>query len=59
MQRSEVSGGVRPIYASLGVKGLICICDTVKWIEQLGGFLVHGNEHRSSVEGGQFLVHFS
>ena len=59
MQRLVVSGEVRPIYGSLGVKRLICVCDNVKWIEQLGGFLVDGNEHRSSVEGGQFLDHFS
>ena len=31
MQRLEVSGAVRPIYGSLGVKWLICDLQTFKW----------------------------
>ena len=36
MQRLEVSGAVRPLYGSLGVKGLIFLGRLVSWFLGLG-----------------------
>ena len=35
MQRLEVSGAVRLIYRSLGVKGLMCLTDVLLYLEKL------------------------
>jgi len=33
MQRLDVSGAIRPLYGSLGVKGLICTCFFIRVIK--------------------------
>ena len=51
MQRLEVSGAVRPIYGSLGVKRLICLVsayvasskDPRTWIPTFKGYMVSQN----------------
>jgi hypothetical protein len=51
MQRLEVSGAVRPLYVSLGVKGLTCFTSPFWRLEFWGGFyIVRKHLYRCSLD---------